>query len=88
MHGTSPTIRIKTLGGLQCSENGRALNIVRLKERALVGFLAVNAGRMFQRDSIINLLWQGGEVAKGRHSLSQAVYTINRYTRSIEPSPP
>jgi hypothetical protein len=71
-------IHIQTLGSFRVEETGRIIGIPRTKEKALLAFLAVNAGRAFRRDYLASFLWPHSSHEKARHSLNQAVSTLRR----------
>lgn len=58
--------------------SGRAVQLRRAKDRALVAYLAVNRGKYFRRTSVSALLWGDVIEKKSRHSLNQSLYAIRR----------
>jgi tetratricopeptide (TPR) repeat protein len=71
-------LNIQALGTFKVEQTGRIIKIPRAKERALIAFLAVNAGRTFRREYIAQFLWPRATQDKARHSLNQAISTIRR----------
>jgi hypothetical protein len=76
-------ITVETLGPFRLIESGRPLRIPRAKEKALIGFLAANTSRQFQREYLANLLWGKSSEPAAKHSLNNALYTIKRVAPSL-----
>ena len=55
------------------------------KERALLVYLALHPGKKLTRSHLSGLLWGGQSDAKARHSLSQALSSLNSRIGLIEP---
>jgi DNA-binding SARP family transcriptional activator len=51
------TVGFKVLGPVMLVRDGQPIELVRLKERALLGVLLANAGHVVTRDRIIDALW-------------------------------
>jgi DNA-binding SARP family transcriptional activator/tetratricopeptide (TPR) repeat protein len=72
------SVRITTLGGLGLSIDGQQvdwLSSQRMRAACLV-FLAVE--REVSRDRLVGVFWPDAELDRGRHALSQTIYTIRR----------
>jgi hypothetical protein len=74
---------VQALGPFGIAVSGRPLRIPRAKEKALIAFLAVNAGRPFQREFLATLLWGNSAEDSAKHSLNNALYTIRRAAPSL-----
>ena len=55
------------------------------KERALLVYLALHPGKKLTRSHLSGLLWGGQSDARARHSLSQALSSLNRRIGLTEP---
>jgi len=67
-------LNIVTLGSLRVTLQGELLTGFRTdKERALLVYLAIEAGRPHRREALAGLLWPESPEAKARHTLSQAL---------------
>lgn len=71
-------IEIRTLGKLAVLANGGHVHLPTRKLYALLIYLACHPERVFYREQLTNLLWEGPSIKKARHSLSQALYTLRR----------
>ena len=76
-------IYLATLGTFRISQAGRVLALPRVKEKALLAFLATNVDRPFQRSYLANLLWPNVSEDNAKHSLNNAIYTVKRLAPSI-----
>lgn len=80
VHQVVPHLRLLTLGApLLFSTTNEAVRHRTRKHFALLIRLALEPGRKFARDYLIDLLWPDVPTERGRHSLSQAV-TVLRQT--------
>jgi TolB-like protein/two-component SAPR family response regulator len=64
---------------------GAEIPIRLVKERALLVYLALHPGKKLTRSHLSGLLWGGQSDAKARHSLSQALSSLNRRIGLTEP---
>lgn len=80
IHHVAPHFRLFTLGApLLISAGGEPVRYRTRKHFALLIRLALEPGRRFARDYLIDLLWPDVASERGRHSLSQAI-TVLRQT--------
>jgi DNA-binding SARP family transcriptional activator/tetratricopeptide (TPR) repeat protein len=80
IHQVVPHLRLLTLGApLLFSTTNEAVRYRTRKHFALLIRLALEPGRKFARDYLIDLLWPDVPTERGRHSLSQAI-TVLRQT--------
>jgi predicted ATPase/DNA-binding SARP family transcriptional activator/Tfp pilus assembly protein PilF len=71
--------RIELFGDLRAFLSDRALTrFATQKAAGLLAFLAYHPGRRHPRDQLIALFWPDTDVAKARHSLSQALTFLRR----------
>ncbi len=67
-------LSIVTLGSLRVTLQGELLTGFRTdKERALLVYFAIEAGRPHRREALAGLLWPESPEARARHTLSQAL---------------
>jgi DNA-binding SARP family transcriptional activator/predicted ATPase len=72
-------LSIVTLGPLRMTLHGEPLRGFRTdKERALLVYLAIEAGRSHRREALVGLLWPHSPEEKARHALSQALTDLRR----------
>ncbi len=72
-------LSIQTLGALRITLEGEPLLGFRTdKERALLVYLAVEAGRPHRREALAGLLWSDFPESNARHTLSQALTDLRR----------
>jgi len=70
-------LSIVTLGSLRVTLQGELLARFRTdKERALLVYLAIEAGRPHRREALAGLLWPESPEANARHTLSQALTSL------------
>jgi PAS domain S-box-containing protein len=70
-------VELRLLGGFEAAANGRPLVLRSRKDRALLAYLALSAGRRHSRERLALLLWS--DVAGDpRHSLRQSLSVIAR----------
>ncbi|MFN0179890.1 MAG: BTAD domain-containing putative transcriptional regulator [Gemmatimonadales bacterium] len=73
-------LRLRTFGGLQLerTEPEGAVVTTRPRRLALLAVVAAAGFRGVRRERILAILWPGSDVDKGRHSLSQTLYGLQR----------
>jgi TolB-like protein len=76
------------LGGLGLrSADGRELALTTRKDRLLLAYLALNAGRPLARDRLAGLLWGDRGETQARDSLRQSIAAIRQAFRQVELDP-
>ncbi|MGQ0814504.1 MAG: AAA family ATPase [Gemmatimonadota bacterium] len=77
---SAPTsiISVQTLGSFSVRHFGRVVLLPRLKDRALLAYLAINIKEIHRREYLADLLWQRCSEKNARHSLNQSIYTVRR----------
>jgi DNA-binding SARP family transcriptional activator len=70
-------LRIDMFGGLQVTKNGEKLELHGVRQRALVGYLALSP-HDFSRAHLAGLLWPDVSDDEARHSLRQCLSVIRR----------
>jgi TolB-like protein len=76
------------LGGLSLrSADGRELALTTRKDRLLLAYLALSAGRPLARDRLAGLLWGDRGETQARDSLRQSLAAIRQAFRQIELDP-
>ena len=79
IHQVVPHLRLLTLGApLLVSTTDEAVRYRTRKHFALLIRLALEPGRKFARDYLIDLLWPDVPTERGRHSLSQAITMLRQ----------
>ncbi|HEY6222801.1 MAG TPA: hypothetical protein VIW26_03385, partial [Gemmatimonadales bacterium] len=74
---TGPHFRLLTLGvPMLVTAAGEAVRYRTRKHFALLIRLALEPGRKFVRDYLIDLLWPDAPLERGRHSLSQGITVL------------
>ena len=81
------SLQLVLLGGFQASAAGRQIDVPGRKERALLAFLAIPAGKSRSRDKLAGLLWSDRGDSQARESLKQAVFKLRRLLDRAQPSP-
>ena len=72
-------VLICVLGNFRLLQGGQAVAIYnRGKSEALLGYLALHAGRRVPRDQILSVLWPDSEHTLARRSLNNLVYSLNK----------
>jgi DNA-binding SARP family transcriptional activator len=73
-------LRLRTFGGLQLERTDPTSAVVATRPRrlALLAVVAAAGSRGVRRERILAILWPGSDVDKGRHSLSQTLYGLQR----------
>ncbi|MCU0523092.1 MAG: winged helix-turn-helix domain-containing protein [Anaerolineae bacterium] len=84
-------LSVVTLGPLRMTLQGEPLRGFRTdKERALLAYLAIEAGRSHRREALAGLLWPNVPEANARHTLSQALtdlrHVLGDRNRSASPA--
>ena len=70
-------LQLQLFGGFELTtDQGQDIAIRLLKDRALLVYLALNAGKVFPRSALAGLLWSEQAEEKARHSLSQSLSSI------------
>ena len=73
---------LKLFGGfLLADSHGQSIVIESAKSRALLAYLALNAGRQHDRSQLAFLLWGEQSESRARHSLTQALSTLTHALR-------
>lgn len=80
-------LQLRILGGFAADSGGQPVEIAGRKNRALLAYLALQAGRMQTREKLVGLLWSDRGEAQARSSLRQALAALRRDLAGIEPSP-
>ncbi|HSD30910.1 MAG TPA: AAA family ATPase, partial [Gemmatimonadales bacterium] len=79
VHQVVPHLRLLTLGApLLVSTTNEAVRYRTRKHFALLIRLALEPGKKFARDYLIDLLWPDVPTERGRHSLSQAITVLRQ----------
>jgi DNA-binding SARP family transcriptional activator len=74
-----PLLQFQLLGSCEFRDRtGRALPLTARKSRALLAFLALQAGAPQSREKLAALLWEDADAELGRTSLRQALSAIRR----------
>jgi DNA-binding SARP family transcriptional activator/TolB-like protein len=74
-----PRLSLSLLGGFECRvDGGDALRFPTRKVRALLVYLAVNAGRTHTRDKLATLLWGDQSDAQARANLRKAMSRLGQ----------
>jgi serine/threonine-protein kinase len=72
-------LHLKTLGGVQLEDAaGSPVPDLRARALALLAVVAASGAKGVSRDRVLGILWPEVDVERGRHSLSQTVYSIHR----------
>jgi DNA-binding SARP family transcriptional activator/tetratricopeptide (TPR) repeat protein len=71
-----PPSRLRTLGELRLETPESA--VLRRKERVLLAYLARRAPDPVRRAVLVDLLWEGHDETRARHSLRQALFSLRR----------
>jgi DNA-binding SARP family transcriptional activator/tetratricopeptide (TPR) repeat protein len=72
----TPPHRLRTLGELRLEAPETA--VLRRKERVLLAYLARRAPDPVRRAVLADLLWEGHDATRARHSLRQALFSLRR----------
>jgi DNA-binding SARP family transcriptional activator len=75
---SSAGVMLRILGQFALSNGEHAINPSGLKSRALLAYLACNAGKPQSRDRLIGLLWGERFEAQGRQSLRHALSELRK----------
>src|SRR5215813_5646855 len=79
---------LKLLGSLDLrSADGKELALTTRKDRLLLAYLALNAGRPLARDRLAGLLWGDRGETQARDSLRQSLAAIRQAFRQAELDP-
>src|SRR5215813_10113787 len=79
---------LKLLGSLDLrSADGKELALTTRKDRLLLAYLALHAGRPLARDRLAGLLWGDRGETQARDSLRQSVAAIRQTFRQIALDP-
>jgi len=71
--------RLSLFGGFRAeAADGAPIVLRNRKDRALLAYLALNAGRPVARDRLVGLLWAESNQLAARHSLRQALTTLRK----------
>jgi TolB-like protein/Tfp pilus assembly protein PilF len=82
------SIRLKLLGSFEARRpSGPILEIAGKKNQALLAYIALRPGKYLPREKLADLLWSDRGEAQARNSLRQALVTLRRDLRGIEPAP-
>src|SRR2546421_13013811 len=83
----SKGLHLTLLGGFDARLDGVALGFRRKKARALLAYLALEAGRWHPRDKLAALLWDDVSEERARHSLRQGLLELRRTLAAATPRP-
>jgi len=73
---------LKLFGGFLLGDSrGQSIVIESAKSRALLAYLALNAGRQHDRSQLASLLWGEQSESRARHSLTQALSILSHALR-------
>ncbi|MEM8848713.1 MAG: BTAD domain-containing putative transcriptional regulator [Pseudomonadota bacterium] len=72
------TVRIELFGGVRVSAMGRPIALPSDFPRAALAFLAAHRGCVFSRDELATRLWPDLDPARGRASVSTALWRMRR----------
>ena len=75
---SSEDVRLCVLGKFTLRSGGHEIAVSGLKSRALLAYLACNAGKPHSREKLIGLLWGGRFDEQARQSLRQSLSTLRR----------
>ena len=79
-------LRLSLLGGFQADLDGQPVTEFGTdKARALLAYLAVEAGRPHRRAELATLLWPESPAPKAAHNLSQTLLRLRRALREEQP---
>src|SRR5215467_10542090 len=82
------TLHLRVMGGFAAVlSTGQPVEVSGKKNRALLTYLALHAGKMLTREKLIGLLWSDRGEAQARSSLRQALVALRRDLCGIEPLP-
>jgi len=82
-------LNITTLGTFQISLDGRNLTAFRTdKVRAMLAYLAVEAGRPHRRDALAGMFWGDRSDSSARNNLRQALYNLRQVLREGDSGSP
>src|SRR5262245_38451319 len=71
-------LRLRLLGKFSLSGAGQEIVVPGLRSRALLAFLACNAGKPYMREKLLGLLWAGRFEEQARQSLRQVLSALRR----------
>jgi len=71
-------LEIRLLGPLEIHDGDRTLAVPRLKPRALLAVLALNAGRVVSKDRLVDDLWGDDAPKTARHALENYVSDLRK----------
>ncbi|MBC7790775.1 MAG: hypothetical protein H7Z74_12575 [Anaerolineae bacterium] len=72
-------MRLKTFGGLWIeSEQAVVMSAVRPRRLGLLAILAAAGQRGLSRDQVLAILWPESDLDRGRHALSQTLYSLRQ----------
>jgi DNA-binding SARP family transcriptional activator len=82
------SLELALLGGFQAKTPSQGtIRIVGKKNRALLAYLALGAGRQHARDKLVGLLWSDRGNDQGRSSLRQSLIALRKDLSGIVPHP-
>jgi DNA-binding SARP family transcriptional activator/TolB-like protein len=82
------SLQLNLLGGFGARlPSGRVIAVCGKKNRALLAYLAMNAGKELPRSKLINLLWSDRDDSHAHSSLRQALFSLRRDLTGIDPAP-
>src|SRR5512140_3027680 len=82
-------LTINVLGELQVTlTDGSTARLESDKTRALLVYLAVEAGRPHRRAALVGLLWPDEPEQTARHNLRQALFSLRHTTGDLTAQPP
>lgn len=82
---SSPLVlELSVLGGFRAHVGGRELALETPKARALLAYLALDAGSERSRERLAGLFWSESEEARARSSLRQVVHKLREALRELD----
>lgn len=71
-------LELRLLGRLLILVGGTPRRVTIDKQAALLVYLGIHQGQVVRREVLADLLWEGADPDRARHSLSQALYQLRR----------
>lgn len=76
--GSERHLKLNLFGRFSLLDNDAEIALPSTRERALIAYLAMHAGRFQARDKLAALLWPDRSSEQARHSLRQAMYVVRK----------
>ena len=82
-------LQLRLLGSFEASDAARAkvIAIGAKKNRALLGYLALQPNQSATRGALANLLWSDRDEAHARNSLRQSLLSLKKDLGEVHPAP-